>query len=411
MNTPIAIAWPLHATSIGAGNESIRYANSKPMNSIFCASGPPALSTFRSKPPQNTPGLPVSTTTARSDTARSSASFSADSIAIDITLTLPSSIVMVATESLSSYVSGVVIELLLRAPLRRAHLRVEHYVVDQARFAHAGRNGDEDWTIERRMTRESFGVDRFDVFNLHALGPLEHASRGKHYFLGAAKVGAMLVASGANREAQRERVLTLGRREVGVARAHREAVFLAHDRHRHNLDIEVQVADHFLNRAQLLEILLAEDRQMRFDDVEQLGDHRRHSAEMAGAMRAAETIRDIARVDRRLRVRRVHCSRLRRKDDVDRHRLEHRAVALEVARIAREVLAGSKLGGIDEYRRDQNRRLATAFAHQRQMAVVQKAHRRHQRDSLAIAASALGVARHLVGRGDDDHRGALLDSA
>src|SRR5271156_4998709 len=406
MNTPIAIAWPLHATSIGAGNESIRYANSKPMKSIFCASGAPALSTFRSKPPQNTPGLPVNTTTARSDTARSNASLRADSIAIDITLTLPSSIVMVATESLSSYVRGVVIELLLRA-----RLRIQHDVVDQARFAHAGRDGDEDWTIERRMTCERFGVDRFDVFNFHTLGPLQHASRGKHYFLGAAKVGAMLVASGANREAQRERVLTLGRREVGVARAHREAVFLAHDRHRHNLDIEVQIADHFLNRAQLLKILLAEDRQVRFDDVEQLGDHRRHPAEMARAMRAAQTIRDVARVDRRLRVRRVHCSRLRREDDVDRHRLEHRAVALEVARIAREVLAGSKLGRIDEYRRDQDRRLATAFAHQRQMAVVQKAHRRHQRDSLAIGASALGVARHFVGRGDDDHREALLDSA
>src|SRR5271156_230672 len=188
MNTPIAIAWPLHATTIGAGNESIRYANSKPMNSIFCASGPPALSTFRSKPPENTPGLPVSTTTARSDTARSSASFSADSIAIDITLTLPSSIVMVATESLSSYVSGVVIELLLRARLRRAHLRVEHDVVDQARFADADCDRDEDWAIERRMTCECFGVDRFDIFDFHTLSPLQHASRGEDYFLDAARV-------------------------------------------------------------------------------------------------------------------------------------------------------------------------------------------------------------------------------
>ncbi len=57
------------------------------------------------------------------------------------------------------------------------------------------------------MTRERFGVDRFDVFNLHALGPLQHASRGENYFFGAAWVSAMLVAGGANREAQRECVL------------------------------------------------------------------------------------------------------------------------------------------------------------------------------------------------------------
>ena len=53
--------------------------------------------------------------------------------------------------------------------------------------------------------------------------------------------------------------------------------------------IEVQIADHFLNRAKLLKILLAEDRQMRFHNVEELRDYRRDAAKMPGAMRAAET--------------------------------------------------------------------------------------------------------------------------
>ena len=72
-----------------------------------------------------------------------------------------------------------------------------------------------------------------------AFHALEHAGCREHYFLGAAWVGAMLVTGCAYREAQCECVFALGRREIGVARAHREAVFFSNDRHGQNFDVEV----------------------------------------------------------------------------------------------------------------------------------------------------------------------------
>jgi len=44
---------------------------------------------------------------------------------------------------------------------------------------------------------------------------------------------------------------------------------------RDNFDIEIQIAHHPLNRAQLLKIFFAKNREVRLHDVEQLGDHRR----------------------------------------------------------------------------------------------------------------------------------------
>src|SRR5260370_40250237 len=97
----------------------------------------------------------------------------------------------------------------------------------------------------------------------------------------------MLFAGRAEREAQYERIFALGRGKVEVARTHRESVLLAHNRHRDDFDIEVQIEHHPLNRAQLLEVFFAENREVRLHDIEQLADHRRHAAEMAWAMPAA----------------------------------------------------------------------------------------------------------------------------
>ena len=64
--------------------------------------------------------------------------------------------------------------------------------------------------------------------------------------------------------AERQRPRPLGRRQVGVARAHRQPVRLAHDGHPHHLD--ARGAGPRASRAddlQLLEVLLAEQRHVR----------------------------------------------------------------------------------------------------------------------------------------------------
>ena len=102
VNAPCAIAWPVHAATIGSGNESIRSISSPPVRTVVATSAGLRVNMATSYPPENIPSRPARTTTAPSDSARSKAPASASSIAIDMTLALPSSIVIVAIESVSS---------------------------------------------------------------------------------------------------------------------------------------------------------------------------------------------------------------------------------------------------------------------------------------------------------------------
>ena len=75
--------------------------------------------------------------------------------------------------------------------------RVEHDIVDQPRLTYSRCYRDQDWTIKRRMTRQRFGIYCFYVFDLDSFRPLQDSGCCEHYFLGAARVVAMLVAGGA----------------------------------------------------------------------------------------------------------------------------------------------------------------------------------------------------------------------
>ena len=80
----MAMACPVHAISTGIGKASTRSASSKPARTMVSVPNPPARSTSRSKPAENTPGRPASTTTAPSAAARSNASLTSPSMDSDI---------------------------------------------------------------------------------------------------------------------------------------------------------------------------------------------------------------------------------------------------------------------------------------------------------------------------------------
>ncbi len=88
-------------------------------------------------------------------------------------------------------------------------------------------------------------------------------------------------------------------RQVAVARTEREAVLGAHRRRADDLDRQVQVVDHAPDHRELLEILLAEDRDVRLHQAQQLDDHGRDALEMPGPERAAEDVGEAGHVDRR----------------------------------------------------------------------------------------------------------------
>ena len=97
----MAIACPVQAETTGLGNDSSRCDSMKPAASISIeAATSPDLNTLRSNPPLNTRSLPAITTApASSASAESSAVLISMSMAGPSTLTLPSSIVITATDS------------------------------------------------------------------------------------------------------------------------------------------------------------------------------------------------------------------------------------------------------------------------------------------------------------------------
>ena len=95
-----------------------------------------------------------------------------------------------------------------------------------------------------------------------------------------------------------------------------------------------------------------------------------------GSVRPAEMGGEVVDTDARAFAGDVHRVGLGREDDVDA--LELPDVALEVARIAREILVWTELGRIHEDRADDERGAPPRLLHQREVPVVQRAHRGHE---------------------------------
>src|SRR5262249_24605180 len=144
----------------------------------------------------------------------------------------------------------------------------------------------------------------------------------------------------------------------------------------------------------------AENRRVRPHHIEELGDHRRHAAKVTGTRRPAEDCPEPTDLDRAFTAVRIDLSDGRVEHDVDRFFLQKAAVALEVARIALQILARAELRRIDEYRDDHAVAALFRFAHETEVSFVQRAHRRHERDAPAGAALGFRPALHLAHRLD-----------
>src|SRR5581483_9345119 len=80
------------------------------------------------------------------------------------------------------------------------------------------------------------------------------------------------------------------RSEVSIARTERQTVGFARDRADFNLNRHVEVAHHAPDYGYLCGIFLSEERDIRLDDVEQLGDNSGHAAKVTRARFPAETV-------------------------------------------------------------------------------------------------------------------------
>jgi len=253
----------------------------------------------------------------------------------------------------------------------------------------------------RGYVREGVRVPQLDVVDPRARG-LERLA-GDAFELACASLPLGKVSGGGiepTREAKRPHALV--GREVGVARAHGETVGLTHggtidDRHG-----QEQVVHHAANDQQLLVVLATEDSFARTHGGKELDHHCGHAFEMARAKSATKWLGERSHPHPRLLAWRVHLADRGHEDAGVAPCSELRAVALEGARITREVFAGPKLRRIDEDRHHYERGAPLGLGDERQVTGVERPHGRNE--GHAVAALPNPIARSSdVARGRCHH--------
>ena len=274
-------------------------------------------------------------------------------------------------------------------------------VVDEAGCADTASDREQSASSDAVLDRRKrVGVAHFDVIdrrgrtrNRLARDPFERTRLALSALEGAR--GSIQTAC----NAQGPRPL-LGRK-VGISRAHREPVRLAHRRVPDDFDGQQEVARHSAHHEKLLVVLAPENRNARTDDGEEFGHHRGHTLEVPRAMLAFERFGQLANAHARLLAQGVHRGGLGRENGVYPRRRELLQIALHVARITREVFARTELRRVDEHRCNEESGSAFRFVEEREVAHVKRAHRRNEAHALAVAPNDVAGCEHLGRIGDD----------
>src|SRR5712692_1576979 len=268
-------------------------------------------------------------------------------------------------------------------------------VVDQPRLAEP--NGEHRETPRRA---ERLRVDDLGVFDLGQGLGAEAAEQPGAQLFGPTLAGRVCRRRGAQPGAQGHRGPALVGVQVHVARAQGEPIPLPHGGHDANIHAQVEVAYEALDDSHLLRVLLAEVSPVRLDGREQLGDDSGHALEVPGPGRSLERLGHAADMDARARAARIHDLGRGMVDRVHVGLGKQSRIAVQVARIALEVLTWSELNWVDEGAGDDDVVLPSRGAGQAQVAGVQGAHRGHEADRPALAAPPARRIEHRARRRD-----------
>jgi hypothetical protein len=256
--------------------------------------------------------------------------------------------------------------------------------------------------------REGVGVPELDVVDTGARG---FERRASHAFeLARAPLTEGKSPRGVVESAdEAERPRSLLRREICVARAQGQTVGLAHRGMVDDRDGQQQVLHHPAHDEQLLVILSPENGGARAYEREKLGNHSRHTFEMPLAKAAAKRLGQRAHSHASLLARRVNLAYGGDEDTKFAFAIERTGalgpreapqVALDAARVPREVLARRKLRRVDEDGDYHHRGEALCHGDEREVTRVQRSHSRYERHAvtaqthLVASASQLGRGRN-----------------
>jgi hypothetical protein len=173
----------------------------------------------------------------------------------------------------------------------------------------------------------------------------------------------------------------------------------------------MQVAHQPPDDGELLEILLAEDRDIGRALRQQLRDHGRDAGEEMRACDALQSFGRPAHRDGRAGAVRVHFGRLGSEDEVDAAGFEGGEVAGEVARIGGQIFRRSELRRVDEDRHHHPVGPPGSLIDQRQMTGVERPHGRDQSDALPGAPPCRDASAQLSDGRNELGTGHRQDSA
>src|SRR5574340_14840 len=163
--------------------------------------------------------------------------------------------------------------------------------------------------------------------------------------------------------------------QIGIARAHCQAVGLAQGVARHDVDRQVELPNQFLNHPQLLEVLFSKHGHVWLHQIEQLQHDRRHASEMTGAEGAAQVPRQRGGgLHGEILRDRIEFGGIRREHQVATGGGELLAIGCQGARITLVVFTGAELQRVDEDARDHWPAVLRRQVDQRHVAGVQVAH-------------------------------------
>ena len=182
-----------------------------------------------------------------------------------------------------------------------------------------------------------------------------------------------------------------------------QAVVLADRRADDELDVEEQVAEHAAHDHDLLGMALAHVQPRRPDEVEELQHHRRQAVEVPGSRRALELAGQALDRDAGGVVGRVEGADVGQEADVDLGVLDEREVAAWSRTPGSPSSSGRERVRVDEARDDDAAVLGAGAPHERQLAVVEHPHRRHEADAVAGDPALEDRVAQLVRVMDDDH--------
>ena len=231
-------------------------------------------------------------------------------------------------------------------------------VVDQAGAADPG--GDRDQhraAVQLGDRRKVVGIARLQVLGLDPRR--RQLARARPRSPAASDSARARALDRAQRPRERRRPLALRRVEVGVARAHRQPVGLAHDRQRLDPHRDVEVAGHAPDHRQPAGRPSGRSRRRRADVLKSLATTVVTPRKCSGPRRAGSPQRTSVRpldLDRRWRSLPGRPPRPAARRPGRRRPRRRAGVALLVARVAVEVLAGPNWVGL-------TKRLMTTTSH------------------------------------------------